>query len=57
MFSIGTNTQILDENGTLFASPPGDGPATIYYRPHETWTTRGDWRTQLPPGETVTGEE
>lgn len=29
----------------------------IYYRPHETWTTRGDWRTQLPPGETVKGEQ
>ncbi|KAE8551998.1 hypothetical protein EYB25_005889 [Talaromyces marneffei] len=45
----------LNENGALFtsSSPPDDGPAMIYYRPHETWTTRGDWRTQLPPGETV----
>ncbi|KAH8704239.1 chromosome segregation protein [Talaromyces proteolyticus] len=43
----------LNDNGTLFASSPVDSPATIYYRPHETWTTRGDWRTQLPAGETV----
>ncbi|OKL59073.1 hypothetical protein UA08_05853 [Talaromyces atroroseus] len=46
----------LNDNGTLFtsSSPPDGGPATIYYRPHETWTTRGDWRTQLPDGETIT---
>jgi chromosome transmission fidelity protein 4 len=45
----------LNENGTLFACPvKGDVPATIFYRPHETWTTRADWRTQLPKGEDVT---
>ena len=26
----------------------------VFYRPHETWTTRADWRTQLPVGEDVT---
>ena len=26
----------------------------IFYRPHETWTSRADWRTQLPPGEDIT---
>jgi chromosome transmission fidelity protein 4 len=45
----------LNENGTLFSSKANDtNPATIFYRPHETWTTRIDWRTQLPPGEDVT---
>jgi chromosome transmission fidelity protein 4 len=45
----------LNENGTLFACPiNGDTPATIFYRPHETWTSRADWRTQLPKGEDVT---
>lgn len=48
----------LNENGALFACQPnstGDGnPAMIYYRPHETWTTRTDWRTNLPTGESVT---
>lgn len=45
----------LNENGTLFSCPPGNGnPAMIYYRPHETWTARVDWRTQLPAGEGVT---
>jgi chromosome transmission fidelity protein 4 len=48
----------LNENGTLFACQPdstGDGsPAMIYYRPHETWTTRTEWRTNLPAGESVT---
>jgi chromosome transmission fidelity protein 4 len=48
----------LNENGTLFACQPnstGDGsPGMIYYRPHETWTTRTDWRTNLPSGESVT---
>ena len=28
----------------------------VFYRPHETWTTRADWRTQLPAGEDVTGK-
>lgn len=45
----------LNENGTLFSCPANDDtPATIFYRPHETWTTRADWRTQLPKGEEVT---
>ncbi|KAJ5293270.1 glycosyl hydrolase family 62-domain-containing protein [Penicillium atrosanguineum] len=43
----------LNENGTLFSNNPEDGPASIFYRPHETWTTRADWRTTLPEGETV----
>jgi chromosome transmission fidelity protein 4 len=45
----------LNEHGTLFSNSPEDGsPATIFYRPHETWTERQDWRTQLPKGEAVT---
>ncbi|KAH7392835.1 chromosome segregation protein-like protein [Pyrenochaeta sp. MPI-SDFR-AT-0127] len=48
----------LNENGTLFACQPnstGDGNAAmIYFRPHETWTSRTDWRTNLPTGESVT---
>ncbi|KAI1449530.1 WD40 repeat-like protein [Annulohypoxylon stygium] len=44
----------LTESGTLFSCPPKDNiPATIFYRPHETWTNRTDWRTQLPKGEAV----
>jgi len=44
----------LNENGTLFSCPSSnDSPATIYYRPHETWTERIDWRIQLPKGESV----
>ena len=45
----------LNDNGTLFSAPmDGDKPASIFYRPHETWTARADWRTQLPKGEDVT---
>ncbi|KIE02558.1 WD40 repeat-like-containing domain protein, partial [Metarhizium majus ARSEF 297] len=45
----------LNESGTLFSSPPkDDAPAYIFYRPHESWTQRSDWRTQLPKGEAVT---
>ncbi|KAH8820438.1 chromosome segregation protein-like protein [Xylogone sp. PMI_703] len=45
----------LNEHGTLFSCKARDDlPATIFYRPHETWTTRSDWRTQLPKGEDVT---
>ncbi|KXJ96888.1 WD domain-containing protein, partial [Microdochium bolleyi] len=44
----------LTDNGVLFSCPPRDDtPATIFYRPHETWTHRTDWRTQLPKGEAV----
>ncbi|MCJ1382676.1 hypothetical protein MMC17_005789 [Xylographa soralifera] len=45
----------LNDNGTLFSCPPTNGnPAMVFYRPHETWTARSDWRTQLPAGEDVT---
>ena len=45
----------LNEQGALFSCPPkDDAPATIFYRPHETWTQRADWRTQLPKGEAIT---
>ncbi|KAH0537162.1 hypothetical protein FGG08_006032 [Glutinoglossum americanum] len=45
----------LNDYGTLFSCSPSDGgPAMIFYRPHETWTSRADWRTKLPMGEDVT---
>jgi chromosome transmission fidelity protein 4 len=45
----------LNEHGTLFSCPPkDDAPAVIFYRPHETWTQRSDWHTELPKGEAVT---
>ncbi|KAH8593360.1 chromosome segregation protein-like protein [Bisporella sp. PMI_857] len=45
----------LNEKGTLFSCPVnGETPASLFYRPHETWTTRADWRIQLPKGEDVT---
>ncbi|OJD26907.1 hypothetical protein ACJ73_01699 [Blastomyces percursus] len=45
----------LNEKGTLFSCQPSDDhAATIFYRPHETWTVRADWRTQLPEGESIT---
>ena len=49
----------LNENGSLFSCPsskqPGnEHPSIIYYRPHETWTTRTEWRTELPNGEQAT---
>src|SRR5690606_8110837 len=44
----------LNENGTLYSNNPrNDAPATIFYRPHETWAGRGDWRISLPEGEDV----
>ncbi|KAK4550845.1 hypothetical protein LTR36_000425 [Oleoguttula mirabilis] len=46
----------LNEKGALFSCPPSSGSqrrALLYYRPHETWTARTDWRTQLPAGEEV----
>lgn len=44
----------LNQKGALFSCPPkDDAPATIFYRPHETWTQRSDWRIQLPKGEAV----
>nr|KAK5450421.1 DNA polymerase alpha accessory factor Mcl1 [Exophiala xenobiotica] len=45
----------LNENGTLFSCPAKDSqPAMIFYRPHETWTTRSDSRISLPDGEEAT---
>ncbi|KAL5597391.1 hypothetical protein FOVSG1_002911 [Fusarium oxysporum f. sp. vasinfectum] len=45
----------LTEHGTLFSCPPkDDAPAVIFYRPHETWTQRYDWRIELPKDEAVT---
>lgn len=45
----------LNEKGSLFSCPSSSQhPAVIYYRPHETWTTRVDWRTELPGNEEVT---
>jgi chromosome transmission fidelity protein 4 len=45
----------LNEKGTLFSSIAKDSePAQIYYRPHQTWTTRTEWRTKLPLGESIT---
>lgn len=45
----------LNEKGTLFSCPKSaQHPSLLYYRPHETWTARADWRTQLPVGEEVT---
>ncbi|KIV86613.1 hypothetical protein PV11_02213 [Exophiala sideris] len=42
----------LNKNGTLFSCPAKDDqPAVIFYRPHETWTTRPDSRISLPQGE------
>ncbi|RPB00040.1 WD40 repeat-like protein [Choiromyces venosus 120613-1] len=44
----------LNETGTLFSCQPRDeNPAMIFYRPHETWATRVDWRTSLPKGEEI----
>ena len=44
----------LNESGTLFSCPPAKGnPAMVFYRPHETWTSRADWKTKLPDGEHV----
>ena len=45
----------LNDAGTLFSCPPGkDNPAMVFYRPHETWTSRADWRMKMPDGEDVT---
>lgn len=45
----------LSEHGALFSCQANGNnhPAMLYYRPHETWTNRSDWRTALPPGEDV----
>lgn len=45
----------LGEHGSAFSCPASDQHGSmIHYRPHETWTTRSDWRTALPHGEQVT---
>ncbi|KAF5988146.1 chromosome transmission fidelity 4 [Fusarium coicis] len=45
----------LAEHGTLFSCPPkDDASAVLFYRPHETWTQRHDWRIELPKDEAVT---
>ena len=46
----------LNEHGTLFSAPPNASqkqPAILFYRPHETWTNRSDFRVSLPDGEDV----
>lgn len=44
----------LNEKGTLFSSQSTEqNPSMIFYRPHETWTNRADWRTELPRGEDI----
>ncbi|KAL1306528.1 hypothetical protein AAFC00_005219 [Neodothiora populina] len=45
----------LGEHGAAFSCPPSsEHGSLIYFRPHETWTARTDWRTTLPRGEEVT---
>lgn len=45
----------LNEKGALFACPSSSQhPAVIYYRPHETWTARTEWRINLPATEEIT---
>ena len=45
----------VNDQGTLFSCPPrGDQSSMLFYRPHEMWTNRTDWRVQLPEGEEVT---
>lgn len=45
----------LSEHGALFsAQRRDDQDATLFYRPHEMWTERNDWRTTLPKGESIT---
>ena len=46
----------LNEHGALFSAPQNteqNQPAAIFYRPHETWTNRSDFRIELPDGEDV----
>lgn len=44
----------LGEKGTLFSCNPSEAhPAMLFYRPHETWTNRADWKVSLPLGESV----
>ncbi|KAK4166141.1 Minichromosome loss protein 1 [Cladorrhinum sp. PSN259] len=44
----------LNEKGALFSCPPKEkSPAIVFYRPHDPWTHRADWRIELPKGEAV----
>lgn len=46
----------LHHHGTLFSAPPNPSqnqPAILFYRPHETWTNRADFRIELPDGEDI----
>jgi len=48
----------LSEHGTLFSCASDDSvtppqPSMLFYRPHETWTNRADFRVSLPPGEDI----
>lgn len=53
--TFGYDKACLTTKGALFSCQPRDEqPAMIYYRPHETWTARADWRTSLPAGESIT---
>ncbi|GAM83598.1 hypothetical protein ANO11243_015860 [Dothideomycetidae sp. 11243] len=45
----------LTEHGAAFSCPSSSRHSSmIYFRPHETWTARTEWRTSLPAGEEVT---
>lgn len=46
----------LNEHGALFSAPSNPAQrqaAVIFYRPHQTWTNRADFRIELPDGEDV----
>ena len=48
----------LDDNGALFASPirTVEGiamPATVHFRPHDSWASYSNWTISLPPTEDV----
>lgn len=52
---VNSLTSRPDDKGALFSCQPSRGsPAIVFYRPHETWTIRTDWHTQLPEGESIT---
>lgn len=49
---------VLDEVGALFASAVRTDagvrlPATVHYRPHESWAAHSNWSVTLPPDEDV----
>lgn len=51
----GYDKACLNDKGSVFSSlaKPGQ-PGMVFYRPHETWTTRHEWRVELPFGEDAT---